>query len=166
MNLSNTESPFIQDYMEGNICFGCGKDNPEGLQIKSYWQGDECLCDFESSEKYQGWKNLMNGGILATLIDCHTMGTATSYAYLSESRPYHSEPTYRYATGTLTVKYLKPTPNTLPLRLIAKVVEVKGRKTVMTCQAWSGEQLTAEAEVVAIRVYDNSQAHGSNPFSE
>ncbi len=166
MNSLDKKSPFIQDYMEGNICFGCGKDNPEGLQIKSYWQGDECLCDFKSSEKYQGWKNLMNGGILATLIDCHTMGTATSYAYLREDRPYHTMPTYRYATGTLTVKYLKPTPNTHLLRLVAKVVEVKGRKTVMTCEAWSGGQLTAEAEVVAIRVYDSSQAHGSNPFSE
>jgi hypothetical protein len=67
--ISNIEkSPYIQDYMEGNICFGCGKDNPEGLQIKSYWEEDKCICIFQSQEKYQGWKNLMNGGILATVV--------------------------------------------------------------------------------------------------
>jgi acyl-coenzyme A thioesterase PaaI-like protein len=164
---SNTEkSPYIQDYMEGNICFGCGKDNPEGLQLKSYWEEDKCVCIFHSQEKYQGWKNLMNGGILATVIDCHTMGAATSYAYRQENRSYDSEPTYRYATGTLTIKYLKPTPNTIPIKIIAQITEVKGRKTTMHCEAWAGDTLTAEAEVVAIRVFDSSQAHGHNPFHE
>ncbi len=166
MTLNTEKSPYIQDYMEGNICFGCGKDNPEGLQIKSYWEEDKCICIFQSEEKYQGWKNLMNGGILATLIDCHTMGAATSHAYRQENRSYDSEPTYRYATGTLTVKYLKPTPNTVPIKIMAQITEVKGRKTTMRCEAWAGDILTAEAEVVAIRVFDSSQAHGQNPFHE
>ena len=99
----------------------------------------------------------MNGGIIATLIDCHCMGTAVAEAYKREHRPLGSLPEYRYATGTLSVKYLKPTPNT-KVQLRAKVTEVKGRKTVLSCDFYSdnGEK-TAEANVVAIRVYDSSE---------
>jgi len=151
-----SKSIFFQDHMPENVCFGCGH-NHEGLQIKSYWEGDVSVCKWQSEEKYHGWSNLMNGGIIATLIDCHCMGTAMAHAYRSEDRSMDTEPEYRYATGTLTVKYLKPTPNT-SVELRAKVVEVKGRKTVIKCDFYgeNGEQ-TAVADVVAIRVFDSSE---------
>ncbi|MEP1034208.1 PaaI family thioesterase [Ekhidna sp.] len=151
-----SESKYFQDHMPENVCFGCGS-NHEGLQIKSYWDGDISVCEWRSEEKYHGWSNLMNGGIMATLIDCHCMGTAMADAYKKEGRSLATDPEYRYATGTLTVKYLKPTPNTT-VELRARVVEVKGRKTVLKCDflSESGEK-TAEADVVAIRVYDSSE---------
>ena len=143
--------------MEGNICFGCGKDNPDGLQIKSFWEDDVCYCLWNSAPKYQGWTNLMNGGVLATLIDCHTMGTAMSHAYHLENRHYDTKPVYQYATGTMQVKYIKPTPNNQEICLKATIKEVKGRKTIVYCEAWVGSVKTAEAEVIAIRVFDSSQ---------
>lgn len=152
--------------MPGNVCFGCGKENPGGLQIRSYWEGEEGVCIWHSAEKYHGWANLMNGGILATLIDCHCMGTAMAHAYRVESRPLDSLPVYRYATGTMQVRYLKPTPNDVPVELRAQIKEVKGRKTTLTCQAFSAGVLTAEAEVIAIRVYDSSEEKEGNPFVE
>lgn len=157
-----SESKFFQDHMPENVCFGCGH-NHEGLQIKSYWDGEESVCEWTSEEKYNGWSNLMNGGIMATLIDCHCMGTAMADAYKREGRSLNTEPEYRYATGTLTVKYLKPTPNTT-VQLRAKVIEVKGKKTVLKCDFLSenGEK-TAEADVVAIRVFDSS-AGVESPF--
>ncbi|WP_420317295.1 PaaI family thioesterase [Ekhidna sp.] len=149
-------SKYFQDHMPENVCFGCGH-NHEGLQIKSYWDGDEAVCKWKSEEKYHGWSNLMNGGIMATLIDCHCMGTAMADAYKREGRSLDTDPEYRYATGTLTVKYLKPTPNS-EVEIRARVVEVKGRKTILKCDFLSenGEK-TAEADVVAIRVYDGSE---------
>ncbi|HAS40612.1 MAG TPA: PaaI family thioesterase [Microscillaceae bacterium] len=159
------ETPFFQQSMEGNVCFGCGHDNHEGLKIKSHWEGEESVCVWQSQEKYNGWKGIMNGGIMATIIDCHTMATATMQAYKEEgNRAWDSQPEYRYATGTMNIKYLKPTPNDIPVKLVAKVTEVKGRKTTMTCELWSNDTKTAEAEVVAIRVYDSSQQKENNPF--
>jgi len=152
-----TKKQYFQDFMPGNICFGCGRDNHFGLQISSYWEGDEAVCIWNSEEKYQGWKGVLNGGILASLIDCHTMGTAMAAAYQAEGRELNSEPEYRYATGTITVKYLKPTPNEKPVELRAKVQEIKGRKVVLTCTIFSEGVATAEAEVIAIRVYDGSK---------
>jgi acyl-coenzyme A thioesterase PaaI-like protein len=158
-------SPYFQDYMDGNICFGCGTHNHEGLQIKSHWEGEEMICVWHSEDRYQGWRNLLNGGVLATLIDCHCMATATSHAYqLENNRAWDTEPIYRYATGTLTVKYLKPTPNDQAITLRARILAVKGRKTTMACAVWVGGEQTAEAEVIAIRVYDSSEAQANNPF--
>ena len=155
---------YFQDSMPGNVCFGCGNDNHDGLQIKSYWEGEEAVCIWQSEEKYHGWSNLMNGGIIATIIDCHCMGTAMAHAYRLENRSLDSLPEYRYATGTLNVKYLRPTSNNHPVELRAKIVEVKNRKTVMSCSLLSQGQISAEAEVVAIRVFDSSQNGGENVF--
>ena len=148
---------YFQDFMPGNVCFGCGRDNHFGLQISSYWDGEEAVCLWNSEEKYQGWPGILNGGIIASLIDCHCMGTAAAAAYRAEERQLGSDPEYRYATGTLNIRYLKPTPNDKKVELRARVTEIKGRKTVLHCAFYAGGQMTAEAEVVGIRVYDSSK---------
>jgi acyl-coenzyme A thioesterase PaaI-like protein len=158
-----SESKYFQDHMPENVCFGCGK-NHEGLQIKSYWEGEESVCQWDSEEKYHGWENLMNGGIMATLMDCHCMGTAMAHAYRLEDRSLDSDPVYRYATGSIAIKYLKPTPNT-HVEIRARIIEVKGRKTVLKGVLLSDKgEVTAEADVIAIRVYDSSDHSGTNPF--
>jgi acyl-coenzyme A thioesterase PaaI-like protein len=164
MNNSD-EKEYFQDAMPGNVCFGCGNDNHEGLQIKSYWEGDEAVCVWQPKEKYHGWPNLLNGGIMATIIDCHCMGAAIAHAYRLENRSLNSQPEYRYATGSLNIKYLLPTSNNHPTELRARIVEVKNRKTVLKCELISQGKVTAEADVVAIRVFDSSQQSGENPFS-
>ena len=150
-------SKYFQDHMPGNICYGCGQDNHFGLKIKSYWEGDESICIWNSEEKYQGWKNILNGGVQATLIDCHCMCTAMAYAYRQEDRGLDSKPEYKYATGTMTIKYLKPTPNNKPIELRALVLEQKGKKTTVQCDVYVDGLKTAEANVIAIRVFDSSK---------
>ncbi len=156
---------YFQDFMPGNICFGCGRDNHFGLQISSYWDGEEAVCIWNSEAKYQGWKGILNGGIMATLIDCHCMGTAMAAAYKAENRSLDSEPEYRYATGTMNIKYLKPTLNDKPVEIRAKVTEIKGRKTTLHARFFSNGVLTAEADVIALRVFDGSQAD-NGPFGD
>ncbi|MEQ9426324.1 MAG: PaaI family thioesterase [Cyclobacteriaceae bacterium] len=162
--MNKTEKEYFQDHMPENVCFGCGSRNHEGLQIKSFWEGEETVCLWESQEKYHGWPKLMNGGIMATLIDCHCMGSAMAHAYKLEGRSLDSEPVYRYATGTLSVKYLKPTPNDKPVELRAKITEVKGRKTTLTCDFLCEGVKTAEADVIAIRVWDSSVDNEGSVF--
>lgn len=155
------KSKYFQDHMHGNICFGCGNFNNEGLQIKSYWDGDQTICKWHSDEKYQGWKNILNGGVLASVIDCHTMATASAHAYKLEGRTYGSKPDYKYATGTLTVKYLKPTPNDKEIELRAKVTEQRGKVSTIVCDVYADGIKTAEANVIAIRVVDSSVENDS-----
>jgi acyl-coenzyme A thioesterase PaaI-like protein len=94
----------------------------------------------------------LNGGILATVIDCHGVCTAIAAAYEAENRPIGSEPPLWYVTGSLSVDYLLPTPIGEPLELRARVREVKGRKSLVEVEATSGDKRVAEATVLAIRV--------------
>ncbi|MDG2448862.1 MAG: PaaI family thioesterase [Saprospiraceae bacterium] len=151
------ESVIFQDHMPGNICYGCGKDNHQGLQIRSYWEGEESVCIWNSEEKYQGWKGLLNGGVLATLVDCHAMCTAMAAVYKAEGRSMESEPVYRFATGTMTIKYTAPTSNTIPIEIRARVTEIKGRKVTINFKVFSGEKVSAEGEVIAIRVFSSAE---------
>jgi len=128
-----------------------------GKQIKSYWDGDISVCKWDSQEKYNGWKNVLHGGILASLIDCHTMCTAMAYAHKVEERDLGTEPSYKYATGTLTVKYLKPTPNDKTIELRAHVTDQKGKVSTVVCDVFVEGVKTAEATVIAIRVSDSSK---------
>ena len=79
---------------------------------------------------HQGWPGITCGGILATLIDCHSMATAMASAVRREGRALDSEPHYRFATGSMSLRYLKPTPNDRPLVVRAHVTEVKDEPQV------------------------------------
>jgi acyl-coenzyme A thioesterase PaaI-like protein len=155
------EKQYFQDFMPGNVCFGCGSENPEGLQIKSYWEGEEAVCIWMSEPKYHGWEKVMNGGILATLIDCHCMCSAMAAAYREEGRELGTDPPYRYATAEITVRYLKPTPNDRPVELRAKVVEIQGRRTRLTCEVFVDGVKTAEGDATGVRVFEGSAKDGS-----
>ena len=83
---------YFQEHMAGNVCFGCGSDNPDGLHLRSYWEGDEGVCQWQPGTRHQGWRGLVSGGIIATLVDCHCMGTAMAHAVRREGRALGSQP--------------------------------------------------------------------------
>jgi len=145
--------PAFQDLIPDNGCFGCGPHNAHGLRLKSRWEGDEAVATYVPLP-YQtaGPPDVLNGGIIATIIDCHTVCTAIAHAYRSEGREIGSEPHVWYATGKLEVRYLKPTPLDRPVHLRARIVEVDGRKTRLECTLSSDGDACAEASVVAVRV--------------
>jgi len=98
----------------------------------------------------------MNGGIIATLIDCHCMGTAMAFAYKKEQRALDSLPEYRYATGSINVKYISPTPNK-KIKLIASAELYSEKKIFLKCTLMYKNKITVTAEVWAFRVYDSSK---------
>ena len=150
--------------MPGNVCFGCGTEHPEGLQIKSYWDGSVAICHWQPEEKYRGWPRLLNGGIMATIIDCHCIGTAMAYACKQEDRDIDSTPSYRYATGRLKINYYTPTSTKDLITLRAQIIEHNQRKIAMTCTLKSRNIITAEAEVIAIKVYNSSKNNETKQF--
>lgn len=148
------EDAAFQDQIGDNFCFGCGPTNQYGLRIKSYWDGpNQSICTYQPKwYETAGPSQFLNGGIIATSIDCHCVCTAMAQAYQDEGRAIGSSPVIWYATGSLTVKYLRPTPIDAPVVLKAQIVEVRKKKTVMNCSLSSEEQECAIGEVVAVRV--------------
>lgn len=145
----------IQEQLPAHFCFGCGTSNERGLQIRSYFQDSESICTFQPRPEHAaGPPHLLNGGILATVIDCHAVCTAIAAAYESEGRPVGSEPVIWCVTASLQVDYRRPTPIDAPLVLRARVRESQGRKSFVEVEAASRAEEVARASVLAVRVSD------------
>jgi acyl-coenzyme A thioesterase PaaI-like protein len=143
----------FQDQGSVSHCHGCGANNERGLQIKSYWDGDEAVATWKAQAHHCGGsKEIVNGGIIASLIDCHSLNLAIAHAYRIEQRPIGSAPRIGYVTGKLSVSYLKPTPISEPLQLKARITKTAGRKAWVSCTLSARGQVCATGEVLGIRV--------------
>ena len=143
----------FQDYYPDNVsyCYGCGRLNEHGLQIKSFWDGDEAVCTFVPRPHHIAIPGYVYGGLIASLIDCHCTGTAAAASYRSEGRAMDTLPPFRFVTASLKVDYLRPTPLGPPLEVRARVKEIKGRKVVMEASLSAEGQVCARGEVVAVQ---------------
>jgi acyl-coenzyme A thioesterase PaaI-like protein len=143
----------IQDTIPDNHCIGCGPDNEHGLRIKSTWCGDlETECRFEPQPHMASAPaSILNGGIIATLIDCHAVGTSVGYGRRLDGLA-DGEPGALYATGSLEIRYLRPAAIDRPVHLKARITGVSARKTVLECTVVSDGEICATATVVAVRV--------------
>ena len=143
----------IQDLLPHNHCFGFGTLNPRGLQIKSFVEGDEVVCTFQPSPDHMaGPTTVLYGGIIAAVIDCHSVCTAIADAYRAAGQAIGSAPHRWCVTASLRIDYLAPTPIDRPVELRARVREANGRKRVVECTVRSGDREVARAEVLAIEV--------------
>lgn len=123
------EQKTFQDYYPEDVshCYGCGKDNKHGLQIKSYWDGEETYAIFNPKPYHTATKGYVYGGLIASLIDCHGTGTASAAMYKKEGREMDTKPTLRFVTASLHIDFLKPTPIGTPLEIRGKTEEITDR---------------------------------------
>lgn len=144
----------IQDFYPDNvaICYGCGRNNADGMHIQTFFDGEEGVARFTPKPYHAGFPGVVYGGLLASLIDCHTMGTAISATYHAEGRAPGTEPEITYVTGNLNISYLQPTPMGVELVLRARVTELLPKKAIVTCSLYAGDKECVRGEVVAVRV--------------
>lgn len=151
-----TQKAFQDYYTEYNShCYGCGRLNDQGLQIKSYWDGDETVCEFQPRPEHTAFGDYVYGGLVASLIDCHSTGSASAAAYKAEGREMGTEPRLRFVTAALHVEYLKPTPLAGPLHLRSTFKEVKERKVIVLTELSADGKVCATGEVVCVRMPEN-----------
>lgn len=143
----------IQDGLRGNHCYGCGIENPKGLQIKSHWEGEESVCRYmPRPEQCAGPEHYVYGGTIASLVDCHSCGTAMSNYYRREGREVGQGEEIWCVTGRLTVNYLAPTPIDQEIELRTMIVECTDKKTILETRVYSDGRHVADGEVIAVRV--------------
>jgi acyl-coenzyme A thioesterase PaaI-like protein len=147
------EQKAIQDYYSETVshCYGCGRLNPHGLQIKSYWKEDESICTFSPKPYHTAIAGYVYGGLIASLIDCHATGTAAAAMCQAQNRTMDTQPHLRFLTGSLHVDYLRPTPIDAVLTLRGRVKEMKGRKVVVSVTLSAANQICARGEVITIQ---------------
>ncbi len=137
---------------ETAVCYGCGKHNADGLHFQTHWDGTEGVGRFTPQAHHTAFPGVVYGGILASLIDCNSIGTAIAAMYDAEGQPYGAAPEITCVTGQLNVTYLKPTPLGVELVIRARVKELTPRKAIISSSVYAGETECVRGEVVAVRV--------------
>jgi acyl-coenzyme A thioesterase PaaI-like protein len=147
-------SKAFQDYYPESTshCFGCGRLNQRGHQFKTVWDGEESLTRFSPEPYHTAIPGYVYGGLLASLIDCHSTGTAAAAVYRAEGRTMDSLPTLRFVTAALHVDYLKPTPLNTLLEVRGRVIAIKGRKVIIASTVYANGIATVRGEVVAVQI--------------
>jgi len=144
----------IQDYYPDDLshCYGCGRLNRHGHQLKTRWDGDETVSVFEPRPEHTAIPGYVYGGLIASLVDCHGTGTAAAAAYREAGREPGTEPAFRFVTASINVRYLRPTPMGVPLEVRGRVEEIKGRKVVVSARVSAAGEVCATGEVVAVQM--------------
>jgi uncharacterized protein (TIGR00369 family) len=61
------KNPYAE--FEGYSCFGCSPTNPYGLRMEFFKEGDEIVCRWNPQEHFQGFHDILHGGIQSTMMD-------------------------------------------------------------------------------------------------
>ena len=152
----------FQDHYPENVahCYGCGRLNKYGHQIRTEWDGDETVTRYTPQPYETSVPGFAYGGLIASLIDCHSTGTAAAAMYRQEGRDLETLPAFRFVTGSLHVDYLKPTPIDGPIEIRGRIKEINGRKVIVATSVLAGGVTTARGEVVAVQM---PESFGATP---
>jgi len=138
-------------------CFGCGPANDAGLGLESYVaaDGERLVATHDPDERYtSGAPNVAYGGLVASLIDCHSVWTAITVAHREHGYDL-AERRLEYVTGDLSVNYRRPTPLDEQLRIEGWVEGEVGRTVTVHTEVGTDEETTASGEVTAVEVSDH-----------
>ncbi len=154
-------------------CFGCGPANAEGLRIRSFpaaelsggeesggqelpGSGDEVVAEWTPAPHHEAFEGVLNGGIIGTLLDCHSNWTAAWHLMRRDGveRP----PTT--VTAGYHVKLRRPTPSGRPVRLSARAVASDGPKVTVHASLSAAGEVTATCEGTFVAVPPGHPAYG------
>jgi acyl-coenzyme A thioesterase PaaI-like protein len=156
MNLKAFQDCYPDNYAH---CYGCGRLNEHGLKIKSFWDGDESVCHFTPQRYYTGgFPDYLYGGLIASLIDCHSAATASAARAREAGIDMNKQPLERFVTASLKVDYLRPAPVGAPLEIRARVREVDGRKVWLDASLSADGKVCAKGDVLMIQITERKEA--------
>ncbi|MCA9904163.1 MAG: PaaI family thioesterase [Anaerolineae bacterium] len=144
----------IQNFYDDKIaiCYGCGRHNEHGLHVQTFWDGAVGVAHFMPRDYHTAFPGVVYGGLLASVIDCHSIGTAIAAMYDAEDRAPGTELEITCVTGNLNVTYLHPTPMGVELIINARIKSLTERKALLETEVLAGDLVTVRAEVIAVRV--------------
>ena len=115
---------------DDRCCFVCGMDNPDGLRLKWTDEGLTTTAQFTPDQKYQGWKGVLHGGIIATLLD-EAMTRLVSVIFGNA------------LTAEMTVRFVAPAMIGELLSIRGEITRDRGKIVEMKASIHSGELLIA-----------------------
>lgn len=152
--MAATSDQAVQDHYPDDFshCYGCGRLNQHGLHLKTFQDGDETVARFTPQPFHMALPGYVYGGLIASLIDCHAMGTAAAASERAAGRAVGEASAPRFVTASLRVDYLKPTPLGPELEIRARIRDSSERKVVVEATLAADGVITARGEAVAVRM--------------
>ena len=105
-----TPSGFEDDRM----CFACGKDNPDGLHLKFESDGDAVRTSVTFPGKFQGYHDIVHGGLVSTVLDETMVTLLNRLGYLA-------------LTAELSVRFREPVHVGETIDVTASLVRKRGK---------------------------------------
>jgi uncharacterized protein (TIGR00369 family) len=121
-----------------DYCFACGTANEHGLRLKITPIEDGCRTVFTPPRRFEGFHDIIHGGIVATVLD-------EVIAWACRLKGYNA------LTAELTVRYRKPMLVNVPVQAEARITREHGRLVFVesTIRSEAGEILaTATAKMM------------------
>jgi acyl-coenzyme A thioesterase PaaI-like protein len=137
---SSPVGPSIQERLVPDLtCFGCGPANPRGLQLRSFPGEDGATAEFLPWPEHDNGLGYLNGGIISTVLDCHSAAAVLDEADRRGWGPLTGA-ALPYVTAGLDVRFLRPAPLGEPLSLVAVVTGAdESAMTVEVELRWDGK---------------------------
>jgi len=129
-------------------CFGCGPANDKGLRLRSFARPDGTVtAEFRPWPEHDNGGGFLNGGIIATLLDCHSAAAVHHTAYAQGWSPAEGAD-LAYVTAGLDVRYRRPAPLHEQITLVAETRDAtQDAITAAVRLEWDGK-VRAEAEAL------------------
>ena len=144
------EMKSLQDeFAPNSICFGCGPANEKGLRIQSFIEGNEAIATWKSESHHEAFPGMLNGGIIGTLLDCHSNWTA-AWHIMQANKLKHPPCT---VTVNYSIKLFRPTPSNVVVKLRARLLELKGELAKIEAELISGKKVcaTCKGSFIAVK---------------
>ena len=110
-------------------CYGCGRLNKDGLQLKTKWEGNQTVTTYTPRAEHMAIPGFVYGGLIASLVDCHGTGSASMALHRKNGHEIgDGEEPPRFVTASLPVDYLKPTPHNTELKAGGTIEEIHPKK--------------------------------------
>jgi acyl-coenzyme A thioesterase PaaI-like protein len=145
-------------YAPLGVCFGCGPSNPSGLHVASRRadDGEGLVAEWTPGPDHVAFPGIVNGGIIGTLLDCHSNWTAS--ISIMDARGAADAPVC--VTAEYAIRLRRPTPVGVPLRLRARVVELADPRATVEAELEAGGEVTATCRGLFVAVPPGHPAHG------
>ena len=134
MGVAVTDGLSIQESLYPDVtCFGCGHANPKGFHLRSYRDGDCTVAEFTPRPEHDNGFGFLNGGIIATVLDCHGAAVVQWEAARHQWLAAPGAPV-PFITAGFEVRFLRPTPLGPTVQLTASPASMDETEIVVTSQ--------------------------------
>ncbi len=149
------EKSLQETYAPRGACFGCGPANENGLRVRSFVRDNEVVAEWRARDYHEAFPGALNGGIIGTLLDCHSNWTA---AYHLMKKANLDRPPCT-VTADYAIKLLRPTPSDAVIHLTAWVTELVEDRALVEARLIVNEKVCATCKGTFVAVKPGHPAY-------